>query len=168
MLALVLDYKRYLPDEEDAWISEHEIYEGTNQKEKGIQVLEEAIGVFTFCPRCWLRYADLMIDRGEYAKAEPVVKKMLKYPKTKDKVNPSYMFFLDAQCKLFAWRNSEAYENGEIDNATIMNIYRAFRKALSASGLRASIKQQIEDNIVEIEDETDIDFPEEWKYSVRS
>ena len=162
MLSLAEEYKQTLPDEED------EVYDGTNQKEKGISILEEAISKFTFCPRCWLRYADLMIDRGEYAKAEPVIKKMLMFPKSKDKINPSYMFYLDAQCKLYTWRSSEAYENGEINKAQIMCIYRAFRKALSASGLRASTKRQIEDNIVEIENETDIEFPEDWKYSVRS
>lgn len=47
------------PYEEDAWLCEYEIYDGTNQREKGIKVLEEAISKFSLCPRCWLRYADI-------------------------------------------------------------------------------------------------------------
>ncbi len=73
ILNLAAEYQRYRPDEEDAWISLYRVYNETNQQQKGIEVLEEAIKRFCFCPKCWLRYADTMVDYGDYEKAAPVI-----------------------------------------------------------------------------------------------
>lgn len=166
ILKVAKDYQNMIPDEEDAWLCEFEIYDGTNQREKGIKILEEAIAKFRFCPRCWLRYADIMMDRGEYEIAEPIIRKMLKNPKTSEKINASYMHFLDSQCKLEKLYASDAYEDGEVDEKAVWIVYRAFRKALSASGLRENIKAQINEYIVELSDETGIEFPDEWRNRV--
>lgn len=163
ILKLAKDYQAMIPDEEDAWLCEFDIYNGTNQKEKGILVLESAIEKFAFCPRCWLRYVDILMERGDYEKAEPIIRKMCRNPKTIEKVNASYMYFLDGQCKLQRFLNSEAYDEGEFDEKEIWKIYRAFRKALSASGLRENIKSKIDEYISDIVSDTDILFPDEWR-----
>ena len=46
ILKICEDYKKIKPDEEDAWLSEQEIYETINQSEQGLKVLKEAIENF--------------------------------------------------------------------------------------------------------------------------
>lgn len=166
ILKLAKIYQCMKPDEEDAWYSEYEIYAGTNQRDKSIKILENAIEKFRFCPRCWLRYADIMIDNGEYEKAEPIISKMRKNPKTRERINNSYMHFLDAQCKISRLYASDEYENGDIDKDAVWIIFKAFRKALLSSGLRENIKTQIDEYIVELSNESGIEFPDEWKYRI--
>ena len=148
------------PYEEDAWLCEYEIYDGTNQREKGIKVLEEAISKFSLCPRCWLRYADIQMDSGEYELAEPIIRKMCRNPKSSESINPSYMHFLDGQCKMTKLLHSDAYENGEIDEKAVWEIYRAFHRSLTSSGLRESRRSKIDEYIVQLADESGIKFPD--------
>lgn len=160
ILALAEEYQNYLPDREDAWISLYRVYERFNQRTRGIEVLEEAIAKFRFCPKCWLRYADIMIDDGEYEKAEPIIKKMLRNPTTTEHINASYMYFLDGQCKMARLMDSDAYEMGEISEADVRRIYRSFRLARKSPGLRENVDQRIEEYIDRLTIETGIEFEE--------
>ena len=161
IMRLAKEYQRQIPDEEDAWICEFDIYDSINQKEKGIQVLKDAIEKFRFCPRCWLRYADILMDRGEFEEAEPIIKKMCKNPKSIEKINASYMYFLDGQCKLQKLYNSEAYDNDEVEEKDVRAVYNAFKRALSARGLRESVKSQIDEYVAALSSETGIEFEDE-------
>ena len=160
ILKLAEEYQKYLPDREDAWISLHRVYERTNQRAKAINVLEEAIEKFRFCPKCWLRYADIMIDDGEFEKAEPVIKKMLRNPNSTEHINTSYMYFLDGQCRFTRLMASEAYDNGDVDEREVRMIYRAFRLARKSQGLRENTNQRIEEYIDRIAIETGIEYEE--------
>lgn len=160
ILALAEGYQKCLPDCEDAWISLYRVYDRTNQRTKGIEVLEEAIAKFRFCPKCWLRYADIMVDDGKYEKAEPIIKKMLRNPITTEHINTSYMHFLDGQCKMARLMDSDAYEMGEINEADVMRIYRSFRLARKAQGLRENVDQRIEEYIDRLVVETGIEYEE--------
>lgn len=158
ILKLVKEYQERLPDEEDAWVSEQYIYENTNQRQKGIMVLENAIEKFRFCPKCWLRYADIMIEKGDYEKAEPIIRKMRRNPKTCESINTSYMFFLDGLCKMTKLLNTDEYEAGEVDEHEVLIIYRAFQLALKSSGLRENTKRRIDEYIARLVLETGIEF----------
>lgn len=160
ILVLAGEYQRYLPDCEDAWISLYRVYDKINQRAKGIEVLEEAIAKFRFCPKCWLRYADIMVDDGEYEKAEPIIRKMLRNPITTEHINTSYMYFLDGQCKMARLMDTDAYELGDINAAEVMRIYRSFRLARKSHGLRENIDQRIEEYIGRLTIETGIEYEE--------
>ncbi len=160
---LAEEYKKALPDEEDAWLSEQKIYRQTNQEEKGVQVLEDAIAKFNFCPKCWLRYADIMMDQGHYEKAEPIIQKMRRNPKTTESINTSYLYFIDGQCKMWRLINTDEYEEGEVEDRAVMKVYIAFRLSLHSPGLRESTKQQIEEYIDRLTMETGINFPDGWR-----
>lgn len=158
ILTLAREYQEYLPNCEDAWISLYRVYDRINQQSKGVAVLEEAIDKFIFCPKCWLRYADIMIDCGNYEKAEPVIKKMLRNPKATEYVNTSYVYFLDGQCKFAKLMNSESYEMGEVDERAVQMIYRSFRLARKSQGLRENTNQRIEEYIDRLTVETGIAY----------
>lgn len=158
ILALAQEYKSIKPDKEDAWIAEHNIYRRTNQHEKAIAVLEEAIKKFRFCPKCWLRYADIMMDYGEYEKVLPIIKKMLKNPNTTESINTSYMYFLDGQCKLAMLMDTPEFEKGTIDEAKVTSIYRSFQLARDSEGIREDIERRINGYINRLSIETGIPF----------
>lgn len=163
ILQLAKCYQEYKPDEEDAWVSEYEIYENSNMHQKGIAVLEQALEMFRTCPKCWLRYADIMMDYGEYEKAEPIIKKLRKYPKSGESINISYLFSLDGQCKMGKLMDMEGYEDGQIDKYEVLKIYKTFQLALSSPGLRDSTKQQINEYITRLEMETEVQYPPDWE-----
>lgn len=173
VLKLVKEYQQYLPDEEDAWQCEFEVYRTTNRMGDGIRILEKAIERFRFCPKCWLRYADIMMERGEYEKAEPIIRKMCRNPKSGMSINSAYMYFLDGQCKLTKLYDSDEYElfeDREADNDTalkvekaVWGIYNAFHKSLISSDLRENIRSQIDEYIAQLGADTHIMFPSEWR-----
>lgn len=160
IIALAKEYQKWLPDREDAWIALHRVYERFNQRAEGIAVLQEAIDKFRFCPKCWLRYADLMIDNGDYEEAAPIIKKMLRNPNSTEHINTSYMYFLDGQCKMAKLMDSDDYELGKVNKEDVIKVYRSFRLARKSQGLRESINQRIEEYIDRLTIETEIPYEE--------
>lgn len=158
ILNLAMQYQQYRPDTEDAWISLYRIYDAINQRKNGIAVLEDAINQFRFCPKSWLRYADAMIDYGEYEKATPVIQKMLRNPNTSEYINASYMYFMDGQCKMAELMAQEDYSSGNIDANAVESVYRSFRLARKAKGLRESTNQRIEEYVDRLVIDTGIEF----------
>ena len=162
ILKLVKEYQEMRPDEEDAWLCEYEVYDSINQTSRGIEVLEKAIEQFRFCPKCCLRYAEIMMDRGDYEKAEPIIKKLRLNPKTGESINLSFMFYLDGLCKMSKLMASDEYEDGDVDEREVIKVYRSFRLALTSPGLREGTKQRIDENIERLSKETGIEYPEYW------
>lgn len=126
ILGLVKDYQQFIPDEEDAWLSEYDFYNNTNNRAKGMKALEEADARFKFCPKCWLRLADIKMADGLYDEAEPYIKKLKRNPKSGESVNISYVFLLDGLCRMTKLMNTDEYEDGEYDEKEIFRVYRAY------------------------------------------
>lgn len=162
ILELAKSYQGYLPGEEDAWVSEHDVYERFNMHERGLEVLNDAIARFRFCPKCWLRYADIMMDDGNYDAAEPIIRNLRKHPKSVDYINISYLFFLDGQCKMAKLLETEGYEDGEVEPTAVLKIYKAFQLSLSSPGLRDATRKQIDEYITRLEKETAVYYPKDW------
>lgn len=159
ILALVKEYQTYKPDEEDAWLSESEFYSNTNNRSKGIEVLEDADRKFMFCPKCWLRLADIRMDDGLYDEAEPFIRKLRRNPKSGESVNMSYVFLLDGLCRMTKLMATEEYEEGEYDVKEIQRVYKSFNISTSMPGYRDDIRRQIVEQIDRLERETDVEYP---------
>ncbi|MBR3817142.1 MAG: hypothetical protein IKJ27_10520 [Clostridia bacterium] len=159
IIALTKEYQTYFPNDEDGWRREQEIYSKTNHYQKSILVLEEAINRFKFCPRCWLRYADLMMDEGEYEKAAPIIEKLRRNPLSMDSVNISYVYYLDGLCKMTKLKHSIDYTNNIFNEEAILEIYRLFYNSISHSDIKSSIKVKIKDQVKSLEIETNIYCP---------
>ena len=158
ILTLAKAYQTTKPDKEDAWLATYNIYRRTNQQDKALAVLEEAINKFDYCPKCCLRYADAMIEYGKYKEALPVINKMLRHPMTTEAVNTSYMFFLDGQCKLALLWGSPDFEKGIIDEDKVNSIYKSFRLARDSEGISESVERRIDAYINRLSIETDVPF----------
>lgn len=159
MLGLVNDYQEFKPDEEDAWLSEYDFYNSTNNRSKGLQALNTADAKFKFCPKCWLRLADIKMDDGLYDEAEPFIKKLKRNPKSGESVNMSYVFLLDGLCRMTKMMNTDEYEDGKYDDKEIYRIYKSFHISASMPGYRDNIRQQIVEQIDRLERETEVEYP---------
>lgn len=157
ILQLARTYQTIHGDREEAWLATARVFEQLNQRNEALAVLKEADNKFVFCPKCWLRYADLMSDAGNYAEADRVIKKILCRPNSTEHVNMSYVHFLNGQCKMAMLLQSEEYQNGEIDEKIVRAIYRSFRLAKSFSERRESIDQRMNEYIERLKIETGID-----------
>lgn len=161
ILQLVKEYQKYKPNEEDAWLSEFDLYNYTNNRERGMDALIEADRRFKLCPKCWLRIADIKMDEGEYDEAEKYIKKLKRNPKSGESVNMSYVFLLDGLCRMSKMISTDAYDDGEYDEKEILRIYKSFNIAVSMSGYRENIRLQIVEQIDRLEKETEIAYPYE-------
>ena len=142
-ISLVAEYKKYYPLREDPWKCEEDIYTKTNQIERSIQVLRNAISTLVLCPKCWLRYADLMMDQGNYTEAAIYLKKLATNPISAESVNMAYVFYLDGLCRMTLWQQTDEYQEEEFDEKTVLSIYRRFRKALNHSDCRKNLSEKI-------------------------
>ena len=156
---LVSAYQMYKPDEEDAWLSEYDFYNSTNNRSKGLEALNTADAKFRFCPKCWLRLADIKMDDGLYDEAEPFIKKLKRNPKSGESVNMSYVFLLDGLCRMTKLMNTDEYEDGEYDEKELYRVYKSFNISTSMPGYRDNIRQQIVEQIDRLERETGVDYP---------
>lgn len=159
IIDLARSFQHYYPTREDGWISEQQIYTETNDEERGVQVLEEAIQKLPVCPKCWLRYADIMVERGEYDKASSVLKKLRRTPTSGDAVNKAYTYYLDGICQMTKLMNSEEYETQTVKPEDVQAIYRTFYLASTCSDIRENIKKKIDQQIRTLEIETDTECP---------
>ena len=159
ILGLVNDYQKFKPDEEDAWLSEYDFYNSTNNRSKGLEALNIADAKFKFCPKCWLRLADLKMDDGLYDEAEPFIKKLKRNPKSGESVNMSYVFLLDGLCRMTKMMSTDEYEEGEYDEKEIYRVYKSFYISTSMPGYRDNIRQQIVEQIDRLERETEVNYP---------
>lgn len=151
---LVQEYQTYYPDEEDSLVSEFQFYNATNQMEKGIEVLEKANRELKLCPKCWLRYADIMVERGEYEKAEPMIKKLRSKPDSATSINFAYVYYLDGLCKLTRLLEDELYPEEEVRKA-----YKAFTNALKHRSLSQNTKSKIMQQMEILELESEMECP---------
>lgn len=147
-------YQQYYPQKEDSWFIEYQIYEKINQIDAGIAVLKKAITELSYCPKCWLRYADIMVDRGLNKEAVFCIKKLRSRPQSSKAVTMSYVYYLDGLCRANAILDSDTIREAEVEQA-----YKTLKLSLGHSSLRPDIERRVRDLITTLENETDIVFP---------
>lgn len=66
---LVSNYRKYIPYEEKSYLAESELEEALGNRERSMQVLEEAIATRNNASMCALRLVGMQMDRGMYEEA---------------------------------------------------------------------------------------------------
>lgn len=157
ILDLSKEYQDYFPDNEDSIYSEFEIYRTTNQMDKGLEILKAANEKSKPCPKCWFRYADMLVERNRIAEAKPLIKKLKSMAFEDIPVDFSYVSYLDGFCKMSDLLAADEYTEDEVKK-----VYTLFRKALKYSSINQNIKRKISQQIERLEIESDIDCPFEY------
>lgn len=146
--ALVEQYKKRYPDNEDSYFSEYEIYNRFGDKERAFDVLKKAMENINFCPKCWLRYADEMVDLGLFSEAVKPVMKLCNASNASDSVNMSYVYYLRGICQIELLNvgsdNSEEDIFGEIeyDLEKVELVYKSFYKALQSKDIYGNVRDK--------------------------
>lgn len=148
---LVKQYQKYHPYEEDAYYSEYEIYKQNNEEQKAVEILKHTVENMKFCPKCWVRYADIMISRGEYEEAKRYIHCLRISPHSSDSVNMAHIYYLDGLCRSIAVLSQEDFNEVEVGN-----IYKVLNMALSHSSCRKNTQTKVEDLLTTMEMETGI------------
>lgn len=130
MLSVVSDFRKYFPYSEESYRTESNVYRILNLPDKEADVLKLALKCVLVAPKCALRYADILFERGMYQEAADAIKRGIRDAnQTQSRVNEGYIYYLSALCKLAIAQQSGS--NLDLDKTSADEIYSEFNIALS-------------------------------------
>ena len=98
--------------------------------DKELEVLKQALENVRVAPKCALRYADILFERGMYEKAsEAIHRAIIDAIQTQTSVNEGYLYYLSALCKIAIAQKSDIGKS--LDEESVNGIYSDFNIALS-------------------------------------
>lgn len=127
VLALISEYKRYFPKREEPYLVESQFLSYLKEDEMAIKALQQAEELIPNSPKCSLRKADIMFERGNYDEACRSVQRALEGAvQTQSGVNEGYLHYLFALCYVANSRKN----NVELNDEYVDAIYSHFDTAL--------------------------------------
>lgn len=160
MISLANDYLKYLPYEEDSYRTLASIYEVLKKPDQEREVLENALKTLNSAPKCALRLADIMVKRGEYSDAIPIIYRSISdNNQDQPSVNEGYLYYLSGRAKL---GNAEK-SNAEFDEPLVLDIYSDFNVALATLKSK-SYTDSIFEKVRLLSSKTNIKVPEMYVY----
>ena len=125
---LLIDFRKYHSYSEETYRVEAETYQCINMKEEEVNALKSALENLNVAPKCALRYADVLFERGQYEEATAAIKRCIgDSTGTQSSVNEGYMYYLYA-LSILADRQKRDIK---LDEETVIQIYSNFNVALS-------------------------------------
>lgn len=123
MLDLANEFRSNFPKGEESYRCEAEVFKLINDKESEEKVLRLALNEQTIAPKCALRLADLLFDRGDYEDALKQIQRALHdATQTQRCVNEGYLYCLSGLSKMaLAMRDENA-----ITEDAVLEIYSDF------------------------------------------
>lgn len=123
---IISDYKKYKPNDERAYMIEHDFYELLNEHEAAQKVLEEALKSLKICPQCALNYADNLFENGRYEECVPVLERTVKMAEDQPSINIGYAYYILALSKEGVLRD----KSKELTADNVKPIYDAYYSAI--------------------------------------
>lgn len=131
MLALVDEFKRFHPEKEEPYQVESQLYSYFKDDEKALAALQKAEETIPNCPKCSLKRADMLFERGAYSEACESVQRALEGSiQTQSSVNEGYLHYLYALCYVANTRKN----NLQLTEEIVDTIYSHFESALEEFG----------------------------------
>lgn len=128
MLSVVSDFRKHYPYSEESYRTESDVYRILNMPDKETETLKLALGNVRVAPKCALRYADILFERGMYEEAATAIQRAISdATQTQTSVNEGYIYYLSALCKIAIAQKS----NARLDESAVNEIYSDFNIALS-------------------------------------
>lgn len=128
---LLVDFRKYHSDSEETYRVEAETYQSINMKDKEVEALKSALANLNVAPKCALRYADILFERGQYEEANIAIKRCISDATgTQRSVNEGYIYYLYALSILAEHQKKDM----KLDEQTVLQIYSYFNVALSELG----------------------------------
>lgn len=132
-LSLVERFKKALPSEELAYLSEYQIYEATYDKNTGLHKLAEFLNddkrTAKVAPKCHLKYIDEMLEIGEYEQVVLYANDgAAEAAQEQEGVDTGYFFYALALAKDALWLKADKGKPN-VDKEDAMNILRYYQTA---------------------------------------
>ena len=158
MLELVSDFKRYFPYSEEAYHVESSIYKNLNEQGKELETLKTAMETLIICPKCALRCADILFDRGCYEEAMEAIKRGISdATQTQSSINEGYIYYLSALCRIALSQKSDT----ALSKQEVMDIYSNFNIALRDFRYGSNYEAVIKSKTNTLVNKTNVDVPPE-------
>ena len=130
ILSVVNEFRKYFPYSEDPYRTEADVYRILNMPDKETETLKLALDKEKVAPKCALRYADILFERGLYKEAGDAIARAIRdATQTQTSVNEGYIYYLSALCKIAVAQN--AGPQISLDEDAVDEIYSDFNIALS-------------------------------------
>ena len=130
MLAVVKDFRVHFPYSEESFRTEANVYRILNMPDKEAEILRLALESVRVAPKCALRYADIMFERGMYEEALPAIQRCIRdATQTQTSVNEGYIYYLSALIKIATAQQSSL--EFKISEEKVNDIYSDFNIALT-------------------------------------
>ena len=123
---LISDYKEYKPNDERAYMVEHDFYELLNKHDLAQKALKEALESLKICPQCALNYADSLFENGRYEECVPVLERTVKMSEDQPSINIGYAYYILALSKEGVLRD----KSKELTADNVKPIYDAYYSAI--------------------------------------
>ncbi len=127
MIEVASDFRKRFPYSEESYRVEASVYHILDpDKEAGI--LKSALENVKVAPKCALRYADIMFERGFYEEAADAINRGISdATQTQSSVNEGYIYYLSALCKIAVIQKNKGFA---ISKDEAEDIYSDFNIAL--------------------------------------
>lgn len=166
LLTLVKQYQERYPSIEDSYFSEFEIYNRLGKKEEALAVLKKAMSIVAICPKCWLRYADEMVDSGKFSEAVQPIIKLCKASSASDSVNIAYVYYLKGICQMELLNGAtdanteDIFADIQYDAKKVEQTYMSFYVSLKSDDLYGSLRKKCLTRIKELSAKTNTKCPD--------
>lgn len=131
MFALVDEFKRFHPEKEEPYQIESQLFSYFKDNDKALAALKKAEDTIPNCPKCSLKRADMLFERGAYSEACKSIQRALDGSiQTQSTINEGYLHYLYALCNVANTRKNNLQLTEDIVNA----IYSHFESALEEFG----------------------------------
>ncbi|WP_434309864.1 hypothetical protein [Hominifimenecus sp. rT4P-3] len=128
MLQIVADFRKHFPYSEESYRTEANVYRVLNMPDQELEILKAALDQVQVAPKCALRYADILFERGRYSEAAEAIKRGISdATQTQSSVNEGYIYYLSALCKIAIAQKQGA----PMDEVAANEIYSDFNIALN-------------------------------------
>ena len=124
---IIKDFKVKKPNSEEPYRLEADLYRSLNMEQEEADILKQAFENVAVCPKCALRYADLVLEIGNYDDACKAVERGKKdATQPQASVSEGYLYYLSALCIIAL----VSKENREYKDEEVKKIYSDFNLAL--------------------------------------
>lgn len=152
---LIIDFKKYIPHDERAYVAEAELYQNQSDYQSSITSLKNGIENVAVAPQCCMKLADIYLELGEYEHVEEYARKgILAVTQDQPTVSVGYLYYLlalamDAK-RIRAKMVGESINDSEIQ--TILTAYQTADKLFVNEGrLSVAYRNTIKAKLIIIE-----------------
>ncbi len=159
MLSLAAAFRENLPFDEESYRCEADIYKLLHKKKEEEDALRLALSRLKIAPKCALRLADLLFERGDYEEALTQIQRGLRDAmQTQRSVNEGYLYYLRGLTKMALAQVSE----DPISEETAYSIYSDFDISLQ-QGERTTYVNTMKAKTIVLMNKSEAPVPEKYE-----